>query len=101
MVPPVSVIVALSFFFFFLWGPFLTHTVFFLIEPIFETGDFTQQYSSFYRNRLTDLEKIMVSGGRMRGRDSYRVWDGQGHKARFKMDNQQGPAEAGVDGPPG
>ena len=30
-------------------------------------------------------------GGRIRGRDSYGVWDGHVHTAIFKMDNQQGP----------
>ena len=34
----------------------------------------------------------MVAKGRMRGRESEGVWDGHGHTALFKMDNQQGPA---------
>ena len=29
--------------------------------------------------------------GKMRGRDSWGVWDGHEHTAIFKMDNQQGP----------
>ena len=29
--------------------------------------------------------------GRLGGRDSLGVWDGHGHTAIFKMDNQQGP----------
>ena len=29
--------------------------------------------------------------GRLGGRDSSGVWDGHGHTAVFKMDNQQGP----------
>ena len=29
--------------------------------------------------------------GRMKGRDSLGVWNGQVHTALFKMDNQQGP----------
>ena len=29
--------------------------------------------------------------GRMEGRDSLGVWNGQVHTALFKMDNQQGP----------
>ena len=33
----------------------------------------------------------MVAKGRMRGRDSEGVWDGHGHTAMCKIDNQQGP----------
>ena len=44
------------------------------------------------RNRLTDLEnELMVTGGKMGGRDSQGVWDRRVHTAIFKMDNQQGP----------
>ena len=37
--------------------------------------------------------KFMVAGagGKIRGRDSYGVWDGQVHTVMFKMDNQKGP----------
>ena len=34
---------------------------------------------------------LWLLGGRMRGRDSQGVWDGQVHTITFKMDNQQGP----------
>ena len=35
----------------------------------------------------------MGLGGKLRGRDSYGVWDGCVHTAVFKMDHQQGPTE--------
>ena len=41
--------------------------------------------------------KFLVAGvagggrGKIRGRDSYGVWDGQVHTVIFKMDNQKGP----------
>ena len=34
----------------------------------------------------------MVTRGKDRRRDSQGVWDGHGHTAVFKMENQQGPA---------
>ena len=44
------------------------------------------------RNRLTDLEnELMVTGGRVRGRDSEGVWDLPVRTTTFKMDHQQGP----------
>ena len=35
----------------------------------------------------------MVAGRRMRGRDSWGVWDGHVHTALFKTDNLQGLTE--------
>ena len=46
---------------------------------------------SYLQNRLKDFEEFMVAGGRMVGRDSYGVSDGNVHTAIFKMDNQKGP----------
>ena len=33
----------------------------------------------------------MISGGKGRRRDNYRVWDGHVHATIFKIDNQQRP----------
>ena len=44
------------------------------------------------KKRLTALENelTVASGGRMKGRDNWGVWDGHVHTAIFKRDNQQG-----------
>ena len=44
------------------------------------------------RDSQTLRTNLWLPGGRMRGRDSWGVWDGHVHTAIFKMDNQQGPA---------
>ena len=43
------------------------------------------------RDSQTLRTNLWLPGGRMRGRDSWGVWDGHVHTAIFKMDNQQGP----------
>ena len=43
------------------------------------------------KQKETDLEnKLMIAGGKNRGRDSQGNWDGHVHTTLFKMDNQQG-----------
>ena len=44
------------------------------------------------RDLQTQRMNLGLPGGRRRGRDSQRAWDGRVHTAIFKMDNQQGPA---------
>ena len=47
------------------------------------------QMNLLTEQRCTDLEnELMVAGGRMGGRDSYRVWDE--YVQTVKMGNQQG-----------
>ena len=46
-----------------------------------------------HRNRCTDLENELVVVRGKDGRESYGVWDGQGHAGVFTVDNQQGPTE--------
>ena len=48
------------------------------------------QINLFTKQTHTDLRLL---GGRVKGRDSYGVWDGHVHSAIFKMDYQEGPIE--------